>query len=446
MQPSLENLAVTQALGHFLNRVPKTRRVLVGYSGGVDSHVLLHSLTQHTLQRSDLDILAIHINHGMQSMSGDWINHCKNQCRSLDVALSCIDVDVSAYRDHGPEASARMARYGAFATVMREGDYLLLAQHADDQVETFLLQALRGSGPDGLASIPQQRPFAMGQLCRPLLGCYRSQIQHYATTAELNWIEDPSNDDTALDRNYLRNSVIPLLKDRWPSLNQTITRAASRCGAASNLLKAMAQDDLDFSRYDIQEREQLLHGSLDVLNATRLASLGEERVFNTLRLWVRENGLNLPGLEHLKQVTGTLLQLNDPVSGTGVVRIGDYAFRRYQQVLHLCGPESPQTSGTEPDYEHAWLPPFDPLFIPEAGVTVDIASCQAMGVSLDQQLPVLIANRRGGETIAIAGRGNKSVKKLFQEAGIPPWRRHCYPLLYQGDTLVALWPLQEATT
>ena len=440
--PSLHNEPVTQALTHFLKRVPKTRRVLVGYSGGVDSHVLLHSLKQHLDTRPDLDLLAVHINHGMQSQSGDWVNHCKNQCRALEVALTCIDVDVSPYQAQGPEASARMARYGAFATVMREGDYLLLAQHADDQVETFLLQALRGSGPDGLASIPQQRTFAMGHLCRPLLGCYRSQIEHYAAQAALHWIEDPSNDDTMLDRNYLRNSVIPLLKDRWPSLNQTISRAASRCGAASSLLKSMAQDDLDFSRYDPAEQDQLLHGSIAVLNATRLASLGEERVFNTLRLWVRENGLALPGLEHLKQVANTLLQNSDAISGRGVVHIDGYGFRRYQQVLHLCRLEDQVPD----DIDTVWEPPFAPLHLRAIGITLDLAACQSMGLVFDQSTPVDITTRRGSEVIQLRGRGHKAIKKLFQEAGVPPWRRQRYPLMYQRDRVIAIWGLQVADT
>lgn len=451
MQPSLQHLAVSQALAHFLTRVPATRRVLVGYSGGVDSHVLLHNLKQQSLERTDLDILAVHVNHGIQSQSGEWVNHCKNQCRALDVPVTCIEVDVSQFRDKGPEASARMARYGAFATIMREGDYLLLAQHADDQVETFLLQALRGSGPDGLASIPLQRPFAMGQLCRPLLTCYRSQILEYANEAGLHWIEDPSNSDDSLDRNHLRLNVIPQLKSRWPSLNQTITRSASRCGAASNLLKAMAKDDLDFSRFEDADRDELLHGSVDILNATRLASLGEERIFNTLRLWVRENGMTLPGLEQLRQVTSTLLQPGDEVSGLGKVHIGQYAFRRYQQVLHLCRdpessslspePDDGQGNGFDQEYDYAWEAPFAPLDVPEADVTLTIEQGERLGLLLHEMASVRVCNRRGGETLKLAGRGSRSIKKLLQEAGIPPWRRHRYPLLYHGDTVIALWPL-----
>jgi len=407
----------------FLDTVPRTRRLLIGYSGGLDSHTLLHAVAACWRLRPDLDVVALHVDHGMQSASGDWSNHCRNICRQLDIPIEVLQTSVKIDAREGPEASARIARYELFASVMRDDDYLLLAQHADDQAETFLLQALRGSGPDGLASIPRQRVFAEGWLCRPLLGCSRARLERYAADAGLHWIEDPSNVDISLDRNFLRHQVLPLLRERWPATNQTLSRSASRCGAASQLLKSFAQEDLALVR---------AHKGTP-LDIPLLQSLGQERMFNVLRLCVRDAGYRPPRLQDLRQVESDLLQAHP--DSAGVVNLREYEFRRFRQGLYLLPPQP-----SVEDFAHEWLPPFADLHIPEINLTLTAAACAAQGLQLPPDETVRVQSRRGGELIRIGQPAfHKSVKKLLQESSIPPWQREYLPLLYVGSRLAAIW-------
>lgn len=413
------------AIGRFLEQVPKTRRLLIGFSGGLDSHVLLHAVASCRAHRPDLELLAVHVDHGIQASSGEWANHCQNVCRDLDVAIEVLQTSVLVDSAEGPEASARIARYSLFASIMRDGDYVLLAQHADDQAETFLLQALRGSGPDGLASIPQKRSFANGWLCRPLLGSNRSELQHYAKKASLRWIEDPSNADTALDRNFLRHDVLPLLRERWPALNQTLARSASRAGAASRLLMSLATDDLSVVRGK----------SDDSLTIPVLLSLGEDRIFNVIRLWVRRAGFRMPRLQDLKQVEANLLKAS--AESGGIVNAREYEFRRYRDQLYLLAPQAPVEA-----FQYPWPAPFEDLHIPELGKTLSLAQCVDQGLDFSEHARVKVQSRMGGELIKLGNpEFHKAVKKLLQEAQVPPWRRESIPLIYVDGKLAAVWEI-----
>lgn len=420
--------APVDALTAFLDTVPRTRRVLVGYSGGMDSHVLLHALAACRPRRPDLEIVALHVDHGMQAGSADWSNHCRNICRDLDVPIEVLEAQVQVDPTEGPEASARIARYELFASVMRDGDYLLLSQHADDQAETFLLQAMRGSGPDGLASIPRKRLFASGWLCRPLLGCSRKMISSYAKRVGLQWVEDPSNRDTSLDRNFLRHQILPLLQERWPALNQTLSRSASRCGAASQLLKSLAQEDLELVR----------NTATQTLDIPILLSIGQERLFNVLRVWVREAGYTMPRLQDLRQVETDLL--NARPDSAGIVNVREYEFRRYQNSLYLLPPQPAITA-----FEHEWHAPYDDLHIPEIDLTLTTSGCVEQGLKLPDGDVIRVQSRTGGELIRIGEPAfHKSVKKLLQESAVPPWRREGLPLLYVGGRLAAIWQVMVA--
>ena len=423
------------ALSEFLSGVAKTRRILIGYSGGLDSHVLLRAAVHCVnTDRPDLELQALHVNHGMQAEARQWERHCQRTCDELGVALKILRTTVSVNPAEGPEASARIARYELFASVMRDGDFLLLAQHADDQAETFLLQALRGSGPDGLASIPRKRAFANGSLCRPLLGVNRLELEDYARSQGLHWVEDPSNQDSALQRNFLRNEIIPLLRAHWPSLNQTLSRSASRCGAASQLLMNLAAEDLGLVLY----REQSLSVAArpapgQALDISLLLSLGHERLFNVLRLWVRKAGYALPRLQDLQQVYKDLLTASP--ESAGIVNMRSYEFRRYRNLLHLLPPQTVSVP-----FRHEWTAPFADLHIPETGQTLSLADCTRQGLSLQSVSSVQVQSRNGGELIRIGEPTfHKSVKKLLQESQVPPWQRDSLPLLYIDGRLAAVW-------
>ena len=215
-------------------------RVWVALSGGRDSTVLLHRLAQDPdLQRRGLG--AVHVHHGLQPEADAWVAHCAAACAALDVPLQVRHVRVDATRGEGPEAAARHARREAFAAVMAPGDILATAHHLEDQAETFLLRALRASGPDGLAGMRPWRRFGPGWQWRPLLRTPRDALQAYALAHGLRWIEDPSNARTDADRNFLRHDILPRLRLRWPQADAAFARSATLSAEAADLLAR--QDD-----------------------------------------------------------------------------------------------------------------------------------------------------------------------------------------------------------
>jgi len=419
--------SVEQALSEYLSNQTKASQYCIAYSGGLDSHVLLHSFAALLEDFPQLTLRAVHIDHGLQAQSQEWALHCKEICDELGIPLQVLKVEVPEDGD-GPEASARMARYTAFSENLLDGEQLLLAQHADDQAETFLLQALRGSGPDGLASIPRKRTFANGYLCRPLLPCTQAQLGEYAANHMLDWINDPSNTDTAFDRNYLRNVLMPLIKERWPAAASTLSRSAKRSAAASQTLLSIAREDLELVR---------LRGSTE-LSVSELRSLPRERAYNVLRVWARQANLRMPRLQDLRQVIGNLINARD--DSAGIVNVRDYEFRRHGDRLYLLPPQVK----TEP-FSYTWEAPYNELTITEAGVTLSKQACAQQGIELPKGSSVNVRSRSGGELIKLGEPAfHKAVKKLLQESSVPPWQRDSIPLLYVDDRLVAVWNIAVA--
>ncbi|MCB1676716.1 MAG: tRNA lysidine(34) synthetase TilS, partial [Halioglobus sp.] len=187
-------------LGPELADLQRAPHWYVGYSGGLDSTVLLHLLQQwRTANPRSPALTAIHVNHCLQSGADAWQAHCEHLCRELGVPLVSRAEPVRAGAQ-GIEAAARAVRYRIFERQLQAGAVLFLAHHLDDQVETFFLRLLRGAGLQGLAAMPARRSLGGGLLARPLLQRPRSQLEDYAREHQLRWVEDPSNTDTALDR------------------------------------------------------------------------------------------------------------------------------------------------------------------------------------------------------------------------------------------------------
>ncbi|KLD74514.1 tRNA(Ile)-lysidine synthetase, partial [Xanthomonas hyacinthi DSM 19077] len=226
---------------------PAPAAVLVGLSGGLDSSVLLHALAQQPQYRR-AGLRALHVHHGLHADADAWADHCAAFCAALAIPLQVRRVQVPRDGGHGLEAAARQARRTAFAQALAAGEWLALAQHRDDQAETFLLRALRASGADGLAAMQPLRDFAHGMLWRPLLALPRSDLHAYAQRHALRWIEDPSNADPGFDRNFLRLQLLPLLRQRWPHADAALARSAQLCGEAGALLDDGDQAALDALR------------------------------------------------------------------------------------------------------------------------------------------------------------------------------------------------------
>lgn len=415
------------ALEQYVDQHPEVTQYCVAFSGGMDSHVLLHIAAELLASTDGITLRAVHINHGLSPDSAGWAEHAEKVCDSLGIALTVCPVDV-VDNGEGPEANARVARYGVFAGQLQTGEHLLLAQHLDDQAETFLLQALRGSGPDGLASIPRKRTFSLGIMARPLLGCSRESLSDFATSAGLEWIEDPSNQDTRFDRNFLRHEILPLLKDRWPSAAKTLHRSAMRSAAASQTLLVLAQEDLAMVR---------VRGSAEI-SVSELRTLPRERAYNVLRMWVRQAGMRMPRLQDLAHVLSDLVRARE--DSAGIVNVRDYEFRRHRDRLFLLAPQSE----AEP-FHYEWLAPFEPLNITEIGLELSSEACRAQGITMPPTGTIIVTSRSGGELIKLGEPAfHKAVKKLLQESAVPPWRRASIPLLYIDGHLAAVWKIAVA--
>ncbi len=403
---------------------PEAGRFLVGYSGGCDSHVLLHAVAGLREALAPAAVAALHVDHGVQADSRAWAVHCRAVCAELGVPCRVLRIVAAPGPGESPEAAARGARYRALAAELGPADFLLTAHHRDDQAETLLLQLLRGSGPAGLAAMPARAPLGAGWLLRPLLGVERASLRRYARAQGLRWVEDASNLDPALDRNFLRLRVLPLLRARWPALGRTLGRSAGHLAEAARLLEALALQDLAGLRAP---------GAYS-LDLRGLACLDPARQRNALRAWLHELGLPPPSSCHLERV------LADLVAGRrdAVARVQwpGAEMRRYRDRLFAMTP----------------LPPHDPaMTVPWDGRQPLTLACPAgmlslvptTGVGLRADLCELgrlqVAFRRGGERCRPAGRGlSRPLKHLLQEAGIPPWERDRLPLLLVDGALAAV--------
>lgn len=407
------------------------KRFVIAYSGGLDSHVLLHTIAALRTELGGCELLAVHVNHGLSANAQQWAAHCAKQCEQLGITLKQFDFDARAEVGESPEAAARDGRYAILASMIEEGDCLLTAHHQDDQAETLLIQLLRGAGPRGLAAMPGFVPFAGGWHARPLLGYSRDELQDYAQQAQLSWIDDESNSDTRFDRNFLRHDILPRLKARFPGVNSTLSRSANLCAEAAELLVSAAQADLSQVQLDAQS-----------VSVSGLQSLGEVRARNLLHQWCRDRGLPTPSAAQLQCVW-------DEVVGAGpesepVVHWAGGEVRRYRDVLFLGSPLSAHDAALRLpwDLQHGlWIPGLGEL-------RCDRVMGQGISASALDGGTIEIRFRQGGEQLRPAGRqGHHSLKKLFQEAGIPPWLRDRIPLLYANDQLLAvagLWVAHEA--
>jgi tRNA(Ile)-lysidine synthase len=395
----------------------------VAFSGGLDSTVLLHAMAQ-LRDRFTLPLGAVHVHHGLQAEADAWVSHCHDACASLDVPLTVLHVDARPQRGESPEAAARQARYQALSAWLDAGHCLVTAQHQDDQAETLLLQLLRGAGVHGLAAMPLVTTLGEGTHLRPLLSFNRQTLLDYARVAGLQWVEDPSNAVPDLDRNYLRHTVLPLLRSRWPALSGSLSRSAGHAAEAAGLLDALAQTD----------QQGAVGRQAATLSVSALLALPPARQRNLMRWWLRQQVGQVPSAAVLARVQHDVLSSRP--DATPCVQWGGYAVHRYRDDLFVISQRDLQQPGTV----CAWRLLERPLLLANGGrltatPTVGTGLCQA-AIAADG---VEIRWRRGGEVCQPAGRAHHhTLKKLFQEAGVPPWQRAHTPLLYIADELAAV--------
>lgn len=392
-------------------------RYWVAYSGGLDSTVLLHWLGRHAAH----PVVAVHVNHGLHPDADNWAEHCRRFCAELDIPLEVVPVQVTEIADYGLEAAARHARYRALTEKPGTDDLLLTAHHRNDQAETLLLQLLRGSGPQGLAAMREETRAGGSRLYRPLLMLDREALLGYAQCHGLRWIEDPSNDDRQLRRNFLRHEVLPLLEAHWPACRESLARSAELQGEAAVLLDELALSDM----------KGCLGSMPGSLSVRILRALAPARRRNLLRFWLRDQGLAVPGHAHMQRLENDMLTEREDAGP--VVNWHEVEVRRYRDDLLAMSTLPPAPVATELDWNLQGA-----LQLP-AGCGTLVAECaEGAGLRL-QTASVTVRFSQTGERIQpLFSSHHRRLKHLLQEAAVPPWVRERLPLIYHGGCLAAV--------
>lgn len=387
--------------------------VLMAFSGGLDSRVLLDLLVrlQNTL---GYQLHAMYVHHGLSKNADAWSEFCQNTCLSLNVPFKVVHVQVDKTTGLGVEATARQARYDALTA--ENADFIALAHHQNDQAETFLLQLFRGAGVKGLSAmmaLDTQR-----RLIRPLLEVPRAQLIQYAESLGLQWIEDESNQDTHFDRNFIRKIVLPAIEQRFAHVSVSLARTAHHMSEAADLLEELAELDAVFC---VQNQQ---------LNLTELAKLSLPRAKNVMRYWLISQQYLPPSTARLQvmldQLLGAKLDANLKVAigGEGA------SLRRYRNLAYIEN-YTPQAT-----IEMVWQGEPE-LCLPDGSRLIFL---RKMGEGLAEKRlgihTLRITQRSGGERFKpVAARPTRTLKHLLQEANVPPWQRDRIPLIYSDDTL-----------
>lgn len=406
-------------------RLPPATHLKVAYSGGLDSHVLLHALAVLRAEHP-FSLSAIHIDHGLQSASAEWGRHCARVCTTLDVPCVVKSVQVEGVAEEGTEAAARRARYAALAAALAPGEILLTAHHGDDQAETVFLQLLRGTGVAGLAAMPTRAGFGPGQIVRPLLGFSRTALQAYAQEHQLAWIEDPSNRESHLRRNFLRTEILPRLTRHWPAYANLLARTARHAADAMELLDEVAEVDFVACRQPVTHSPQ-------ALSVSALTTLSVARQRNLLRYWLRRQGFLAPATAQLEEVLAQLR--NTPRSQQARVCWPGTEVWRYRDLLAAM----PAQQVPDPALDVVW-DLRAALNLPGMG-QLQVRTVRGQGLSRARLngKTLHVRPRLGGEALMLPGRAHHhALKKLLQAEGVPPWLRAHLPLLYVADELVAV--------
>lgn len=400
-------------------------RLALGLSGGIDSVVLLEVLDRLSAPLG-FRLRCLHVNHGISPNANRWAAFCSARCKTRGIPLALYAVDVRRYRSEGLEAAARHARYQVFAT-HEDADFIVLAQHLDDQGETLLLQLLRGAGVDGAAAMPAMRAqradrAAAPAILRPMLEVSRAQILAYAKANNLKWVEDESNADIRHERNFLRHKVLPVIGQAFPAYRATLARAARNQAEASLLLQDLAAADAKVAL------------KASKLAVEKLQRIGTERAKNLLRWILKRQGSAAPEADRLQEAVRQIIDADDDASVRVV--LGKYELRRFSGDAYLLPLLSDPPAGLRRKWDgrRVW-------HLSELGGSLHFARRRGAGVSVARigERGLTIRLRQGGEKLRLHARGpTRSLKNLLQEWRIPPWERERLPLVYCGEMLVAV--------
>lgn len=378
--------------------VDHNKNIWVAYSGGVDSHVLLHLARQYFSS-----VQAIHINHGAQAADDAYQEHCTQICAQLNVPLQCIKVALHVNAKTSFETAARNARRNAWRELLTDNDVLLLGHHADDQAETILYRLLRGTGPVGLSGMQQFSRLGALTLARPLLNMRKAEILQYAKEHQLQYIDDVSN-HADYDRNYLRNKVMPLLQGRWPAAVNNINRA----GDISRALQQTIVPEVTLRLHSMLQQDN----TLDLRQFAQLDQFWQQQV---LRAFLRRFAL-IPSAQQLDIILQQLVGARRDARPQ--VRLGKKVLKRSNHKLHVLD--------FAPDPTAAWQVSWD--------LTQDLALPNGQQLQAHQIFTAAQMRAIAPDSVTVRlGSWGRKAKKVFQQHAVPPWQRGNYPVVFVGN-------------
>ena len=413
----------------------KPLQIVLAYSGGLDSHVLLHLMARYQALYPQHEYLAVHVHHGLSDNADIWLEHCQRTANVLGINFVAEKVTLDLASRESVEALARTARYQAIAKHLEGDSLLLLGQHLDDQLETFLLQLKRGAGVKGLSAMAAKMPFSLQDKCqivRPLLTLSQQSLVDYAMALKLTWVEDESNNDLNYDRNFLRHQIIPSLKQRWPHIANAVHRSAELCAEQQSLADEIAALDLN-----------TCENGLAGLKIASLNTLSKIRRNNVIRFWLAKQLLPMPRGQHLDKLWQGVVNAVDDANPQLSWQAGE--FRRYQGVLYNVQKYASLKEVTialiHTQEQSITLP--DNIGSLRLQRLLEAQSNARSCVRAPDEDEVITIRFRGeGKCHPIGRSGSRSIKKLYQEYQVAPWLRDRIPLIYYGDELVCavgLW-------
>lgn len=404
--------------------------IAVAHSGGLDSSVLLHLASRYAATH-DLTLYAFHVHHGLSPNADAWLTHCQHESDKRGIVFAACKVAVVDHDKRGVEEAARIARYAGLGEMCRSHGVplLLTAHHQDDQAETVLLQLMRGAGLPGLSgmSAVQAQHELLGAgvaLGRPLLGTSRAMLEQVMRQHDLQHIEDESNSDIRYRRNALRHTISPVIDTYFPGFATLVARTASHIQSAQSLLHDLALIDLEVCKADQRG---------ETLDLSRIKELSAERTDNLLRHWLYKHGVQLPSTSRLDEICGQMLH-----AASDMHPFFDFRHVRLHRVenrleLHPnlgLPPEEPVTLQWRGEHQID-IPQWHGKLVFERTEGFGLEAAQLHGT------PLVLRPRTGRERLKIAAnRPSKSLKSLFQESQVAPWRRAWLPLVYLEMDLV----------
>ena len=372
------------------------KNIVVALSGGVDSVVLLHYLCKHYSGQ----VRAVHINHNLSMYCHQWQSFCESLCKKLEVDFTSVDISIE--NTSNIEGIARRKRYLSLTSELKDNELLCTAHHQDDQAETLLLQLFRGCGVAGLAAMPKSKQLGNNELYRPFLALSRKQILEYAISNHLGWIEDDSNHNLNFRRNLLRLEYVPNLAKIFKGLVANIARSAKHQSDALDLIRQLAEMDI--------ESHTLIKD--DRLQAEGLMRLSDTRMVNVVRHHLKQLNYLSPSEKVMAEIA-TLISAKDDAKS--LVTWHDYELRRFQGELYFIDKKAPQ----------------------------QIKDCPYFA-KLNNLPNFTIHFRQEGQKVKLKGRNHsQSLKKVLQEASIPPWERKKLRMYYVEGELRAMERIGE---